>query len=400
MKCPSSSEKKRLPITVRVLGLVLLVVVSGAVADAACAQQYSRQITVTTDQGAEQILTLGFDPAATEGIDAQFGEEELAPYPADTFDVRFREGGDNILFDPPEGSGDGPRGNGTRTDIQQGEVPQSESITYPVVVQLAEDGNPGNQYASTASLSFDFDPSQVPTIDIVDGFGVAFDTTIAITEGEQTLDVGLSAAAGLGLSYVPIDVTVNYEGAIPVEFAGAPAPVVNGNDVTLQWTTLQEVNNAGFHVEYRRVGIAHWTLAAGGLIEGAGTSTEAHTYRFTLRNLKAGRYVFRVQQVDTDNDSSYSQVSVAVEVGAAGFMLRPASPNPVSAGQVAVLRFSAPERENAKAVLYNTLGRRVRRLDVGSETIRVVPEGLASGLYFVRFTDGERTATQSLTVLR
>ena len=55
--------------------------------------------------------------------------------------------------------------------------------------------------------------------------------------------------------------------------------------------------------------------------------------------------------------------------------------------------------------LADALGRTVRTLDLGARAAgehrtEVVLDGLAAGIYTVRVSDGERTATRSLTVVR
>ena len=192
---------------------------------------------------------------------------------------------------------------------------------------------------------------------------------------------------------------------IPVEFAGAPNATVEGSGaVTLRWTTLTETNNAGFYVEHRRAGASgqsSWTTAnPDARIDGAGASTSEQRYAYTVRGLAPGAQVFRVRQVDTDGDATFSPV-VEVEVGSGGFVLDAPAPNPLRAGQTAQLTFHALEGAEVEAALYNSLGQQVRTLDAsGGPRLLVEAEGLSSGLYFVRLTAGERTATQPLTLVR
>ncbi|PSQ78821.1 MAG: hypothetical protein BRD37_02060 [Bacteroidetes bacterium QH_8_67_23] len=83
------------------------------------------------------------------------------------------------------------------------------------------------------------------------------------------------------------------------------------------------------------------------------------------------------------------------------FALKAPAPNPLRAGQTAQLTFHAPEGAEVEAALYNSLGQQVRTLDAsGGSRLLVEAEGLSSGLYFVRLTAGEHTATQPLTLVR
>ena len=191
---------------------------------------------------------------------------------------------------------------------------------------------------------------------------------------------------------------------IPVEFAGAPTARVNGNAVTLFWRTLTETNNAGFHVQHRRLPDgdsqpegSDWTTAEK-RVEGAGTTQTEQRYDYTVTGLRPGRYVFRVRQVDTDDDESFSQ-RVRATVQASSFALQAPRRNPFR-GQT-TLHYRAPQDLDVEATLYNSLGQQVRRLDAASGRIAVEAGALSSGLYFVRITTEKgRTDTRSVTLVR
>ncbi|PSQ77779.1 MAG: hypothetical protein BRD37_04515 [Bacteroidetes bacterium QH_8_67_23] len=194
--------------------------------------------------------------------------------------------------------------------------------------------------------------------------------------------------------------------AIPVEFAGAPVPTVDGQDVTLAWRTLTETDNAGFRVQHKREGASGWTTANRGALVPSKAGNGGHSnvelgYEFEVTDLTAGRYRFRVQQKDRDGDLAAGPATKLIEVGAeAGFALEAPAPNPLRSGQTARLSFSAPESEDVSAALYNSLGQEVRTLDTTGGTVEVEPHGLSSGVYFVRIESGERTATQQITLVR
>lgn len=198
------------------------------------------------------------------------------------------------------------------------------------------------------------------------------------------------------------------DGPLPVEFADAPTPVVEGRDVVLKWTTFTEANNDGFFVEQRAAEAPAASFeAVSRLIESkapGGISNKALDYAFRLTDLTPGSYVFRIRQRDLDGGLSFSQRTAVVEVGSAGtFALQPAFPNPLGAGS-ATLPFSADEGERVTVMLYNSLGQAVRSLEVregpGGGEINVRAEGLPSGLYFVRLTAGDRTTTQPITLVQ
>ena len=194
---------------------------------------------------------------------------------------------------------------------------------------------------------------------------------------------------------------------IPVEFAGAPTARVNGDAVTLFWRTLTETNNAGFHVQHRRrlppdgdsrPEGSEWTTAEK-RVEGAGTTQTEQRYDYTVAGLRPGRYVFRVRQVDTDGDKSYSQTVDATVQADGGFALRAPTRNPFR-GET-TLTYRAPQGAEVEATLHNSLGQQVQRLHASGGRVEVEARSLSSGLYFVRLTTEEgRTRTQSITLVR
>ena len=185
-------------------------------------------------------------------------------------------------------------------------------------------------------------------------------------------------------------------GTLPVEFAGAPQATVNGQDVTLRWTTLTEENNLGFYVQHQRTDQSAWTTTPE-RVDGAGNSASEQHYDYTVADLAPGTYTFRVKQEDTDGDESFSQ-GVEATVRAGGFALQAPSQNPFQGRTV--LRYSAPPELTVNAALYNSLGQQVRTLSTSASRIEVRAEGLASGLYFVRLKAGDRVDTQSITLVR
>jgi hypothetical protein len=218
--------------------------------------------------------------------------------------------------------------------------------------------------------------------------------------------VGTSAgdASTVYLDYLAFSEEALTQEQVPVEFAGAPTPTVEGRSVQLAWRTLTETGNAGFYVQHRREGQSDWTRASGLVSTKAegGTASRKLTYEHHIDGLAPGRYRFRVQQKDLDGDVSAGPATAWVEVGASeGFALKPAYPNPLQAGETATLEARGVSgEEDVRATLYNSLGQNVRSLPVTGSRVEVRAEGLASGLYFVRLTAGERTASQPVMLVR
>lgn len=189
---------------------------------------------------------------------------------------------------------------------------------------------------------------------------------------------------------------------LPVEFADINAQISGDTDVTLTWSTLSETGNDGFYIERRVDGAP---FAEIGVREGAGTTTETQRYRFVDRGVPFGaeRVAYRLRQVDVDGEVDRSE-PVAVTFGA-GERLTLTAPQPHPVTTQATVNVRVPENvEDATLVLYDLLGRPVRRFEAsalkGRVPVQVSTGDLAAGTYILRLTGADQTVTQKITVVR
>ena len=192
---------------------------------------------------------------------------------------------------------------------------------------------------------------------------------------------------------------------LPVELASMEATRTGESTVVLTWTTASETDNAGFRVQHRTRSDSSWSRV--GFVESkseGGTTAEAQSYRFTAEDLEAGTHQFRLKQVDLDGSARlHDPVAVELRMEKALRLSGPA-PNPVQGP--ATVSFAVKEPTEARLILYNTLGQRVRTLYRGAlsagetQTARLAAGDLASGVYFLRLRAGDRTRSQRVTVVR
>jgi hypothetical protein len=182
---------------------------------------------------------------------------------------------------------------------------------------------------------------------------------------------------------------------IPVELVSFNA-VVNGTDLSLNWATASETNNAGFEVQVQNGEV--WNVL--GFVEGHGTTTEAQTYGYTVGDMAVGTHTFRLKQIDFDGAFEYSdELEVSVETPGT-HVLTSAYPNPFNPQSQFTL--AVAQEQHVTAELYNTLGRRVAVLFNGTveanqvQLVTIDGAGLSSGMYIVR-VNGERFS-DALTV--
>jgi len=209
-------------------------------------------------------------------------------------------------------------------------------------------------------------------------------------------------------SYVAIEPTANVgaeeANPLPVELSTFSASII-GSTVNLQWMTETEVNNYGFEIE-RKAGSR--SSEAGnfkkiGFVEGNGNSNSPKYYSFEDNNLTAGKYSYRLKQIDTDGQFEYSKV-IEVELGAPmKYELTQNYPNPFN--PTTTIQFSLPESGNVKLTVYNILGEQVAELvnenkEAGVHTINFNASELNSGLYIYKLTAGNFSDVKKLMVVK
>ena len=92
-------------------------------------------------------------------------------------------------------------------------------------------------------------------------------------------------------------------GVIPVELNSFTASA-NGKEVILNWSTATELNNQGFVVQRKFGDNSFKTI---GSVKGHGTTTSPNNYTYIDKLLTAGKYLYRLKQIDFGGKYEYSQ---------------------------------------------------------------------------------------------
>jgi photosystem II stability/assembly factor-like uncharacterized protein len=190
---------------------------------------------------------------------------------------------------------------------------------------------------------------------------------------------------------------------VPVELTSFTAENVNDR-IILSWATSSEINNSGFEIEKSQISnLKSQIWEKIGFVTGNGTTSEQKSYSFTDENLSAGKYQYRLKQIDLDGSFEYSQI-VEVDVAAPlVFYLEQNYPNPFNPSTT--IKYSIPTSEFVTLKVYDMLGSEVATLvneekPVGSYEFNFSAEELSTGIYFYKLQAGGFIETKKMILLR
>ncbi len=278
------------------------------------------------------------------------------------------------------------------------------------------DGTPQQGKATGGTYAYD----DTADVDAIDGTGLEFaipHDSLGTSESdefqffviygfaEDTLSATLIPDDGEKTLYSPSEDWTAVSGTqatgaqvLPVELASFNARV-NGSDAVLSWKTASETNNAGFAVEHAT---GSGSFEQVGWVSGAGTTTEAQSYRFVVEGLLAGTHRFRLRQEDLDGSAALSSLATVRVRPEGPVSIEKIAPNPVR--ETATLRFATRESGPVTVSLYDVLGRRVETLHEGrvsggqAQRVRLDASSLSSGVYLLRVRGEGFSRTKRITV--
>lgn len=220
----------------------------------------------------------------------------------------------------------------------------------------------------------------------------------AIAEEHKFLETGITSFSVF---------TGGEQGIMPVSLSSFTSNV-SGQNINLKWITATETNNAGFNIE-RKTSETEWNKV--GFVAGSGTTNTQKVYTYTDTKLNAGKYQYRLKQIDNNGNFEYHSLSGEVEVGLpAKFDLSQNYPNPFN--PVTKIDYTIPASGVGQTFVFVTLkiydisGREVMTLlnnepkPAGYHTISVNASSLASGVYFYRIISDKFIQVKKMMVLK
>ena len=193
----------------------------------------------------------------------------------------------------------------------------------------------------------------------------------------------------------------NLAGLIPVELSSFKAKQFE-NGIVLNWKTESESNNLGFYIYRKKAGSDFKQID---FIKGGGTTNVPQQYSFVDKDVTAGKYYYRLKQVDYDGSFNYSE-TVKLEITAPyNFALSQNFPNPFNSSTT--FKYQIKENSWVTINIFNEMGQSIKALVMeeklpGSYNITWNGQdergiNVSSGIYFCQMkTEGFRSVKRVL----
>ncbi|MBW7888160.1 MAG: T9SS type A sorting domain-containing protein [Bacteroidetes bacterium] len=187
---------------------------------------------------------------------------------------------------------------------------------------------------------------------------------------------------------------------LPVELVSFSAKST-GKNILLRWSTATEVNNSGFEIERSGADKTNWKSI--GFKEGTGTSNTVTTYSYADQ-VSAGKYYYRLKQLDRNGDFHYSKVIEAVSQSVpAAFRMEQNFPNPFN--PATRISYQLPGDGFVSLKVYNILGEEVSTLvneiqPAGEYAAQFDASKLTSGIYFYTIHTAQFTKTMKMLLVK
>ncbi len=200
-----------------------------------------------------------------------------------------------------------------------------------------------------------------------------------------------------------VNSTDSYLQALPVELNEFSAFKIN-NQIKLNWSTSNEVNNYGFDVErFEKNNKKYSEWKKIGFIKGAGNSNLQKFYSFIDNTVSQGDFLYRLKQIDNNGNYKYSKKIEINFANQEAISLHQNYPNPFN--PTTTIKYEVVNSERIIVNVYNWIGQLVENLFDGIEepgSYELIFDGskLASGIYFVKMESASEIKTLKMALLK
>jgi len=198
-------------------------------------------------------------------------------------------------------------------------------------------------------------------------------------------------------------VSLQTNSTTPVELVSFTSAIVK-RDVNLNWVTSSEINNRGFEIERAASGLTNTVYNKIGFIEGKGKPGSITNYSFTDFRVQAGKYNYRLKQIDMNGNFKYYNLSDIIDVSVPkSFALYQNYPNPFNPSTR--IEFDIPQSSSVTLKIYDISGREIKTLlkeikNAGYYTVDFSSGGLSSGVYFYMIKAGDFQSIKKMILLK
>ncbi|HAB53699.1 MAG TPA: hypothetical protein DCE80_16245 [Ignavibacteriales bacterium] len=253
-----------------------------------------------------------------------------------------------------------------------------------------------------------------------------------LADGSDFIDAGTNVGIPYYGSAPDLGFFESSFSSLPVELAAFTATAQKEN-VVLNWQTATEINNSGFEIERspslipsQREGTFNSPFGGkeGGFVKigftkGNGTTTTIKNYSFTDEQKLAGKYFYRLKQIDNNGSFEYSNIVEADFVQPLTFVLSQNYSNPFN--PLTKITYQIPVSSFVTLKVYDVLGNEVAVLvnewqEAGNYSSlfstssvysgKQLASGLSSkggyvsGVYFYSLSAGKFTDTKKFIILK
>ena len=181
------------------------------------------------------------------------------------------------------------------------------------------------------------------------------------------------------------------DGAIPIELVSFSGEQEN-KSVELIWETASERNNEFFTLEYSKDGIVFDDLAN---LKAFGTSSMSRDYKYVHKKPFTGINYYRLSQTDFDGLRKVHNV-IAINYLIDEFSLY-ILPNPIE-NDILNLSCQSNQSTNVDYEIIDVNGKVIVRNNFtaqkGTDNYRLKLQGIKSGIYYLRFKQGQSISSQ------
>ena len=218
--------------------------------------------------------------------------------------------------------------------------------------------------------------------------GSSFGTSPGTTLIYQYFFYNWTVSSGCESTRTAVTATIDNNpacGTLPVTITNFKGDKLS-NTNKLSWTTLTEVNNAGFEIERSIDGTNFSSI---GFIASAaltGNSSNALTYTFNDTKGFVSNSYYRLKQLDKDGKFAYSTIVLLKANKVKELNITQIYPNPTRA--MLHVAIESPNNDKLSLMVTDVAGKTVlqklQSITMGNNIIQLATNGLAAGSYFIK----------------